>query len=77
MTVIVSGKGWIVIPAELRRKYELRHGTEVQVVDYGGVLAIVPRLKHPVKQAAGILKGGRSLTRALLREHRKERMRGR
>jgi AbrB family looped-hinge helix DNA binding protein len=76
MTVIVSEKGWVVIPAELRRKHNLRPGTEVQVVDYGGVLALVPQLEDPVRQAAGMLKGPRSLRRALLAEHRAERLRG-
>ena len=81
MTVIVSQKGWVVIPAELRKKYNLRPGVEVQVVDYGGVLALVPRLADPVRQAAGMLKGRTSLTRALLAdrraERRKEKARGR
>ena len=76
MAVTVSEKGWVVIPAELRRKYNLRPGTEVAVVDYGGVLALVPTLAKPVRQAAGMLKGPKALTRALLAEHR-ERARGR
>lgn len=73
MSVIVSQKGWVVIPAALRRKYNLRPGTEVQVVDYAGVLALVPKLAEPVRQTAGMLKGRTSLTRALLAEHRAER----
>jgi AbrB family looped-hinge helix DNA binding protein len=76
MTVTVSEKGWVVIPAELRKKYDLKPGAEVQVVDYGGVLALVPKLADPVKQAAGMLKGTRSLTKALLLEHRREKARG-
>ena len=75
MTVTVSEKGWVVIPAELRRRHNLRPGTEVQVVDYGGVLALVPKLHDPVQQAAGMLKGPKSLRRALLAEHRAERRR--
>jgi len=75
MTLTVSNKGWIVIPAELRRKYHLVPGTEVVVVDYGGVLAIVPAMKNPVQQAYGMLKGGPSLTRALLKERAEERKR--
>jgi len=77
MNVTVSEKGWVVIPAQLRKKYNLRPGTEVQVVDYGGVLALVPKLANPIRQAAGILKGRRSLTTALLAEHRQEKARGR
>jgi AbrB family looped-hinge helix DNA binding protein len=77
MPSTVSEKGWIVIPAELRRKYNLHPGAEVSVVDYGGVLALVPAMTKPVRQAAGMLKGRTSLTRALLAERRKERSRGR
>jgi AbrB family looped-hinge helix DNA binding protein len=76
MTLTISEKGWVVIPAELRKKYSLVPGSEVTLVDYGGVLAIVPTMKDTIKQAAGMLKGGRSLTKALLEEHRKERERG-
>jgi AbrB family looped-hinge helix DNA binding protein len=68
MTAIVSAKGWIVIPAELRRKYHLRPGSKVQVVDYGGVLSLVPSLKDPVRKAAGMLKARRSRTGALVAE---------
>jgi AbrB family looped-hinge helix DNA binding protein len=77
MPVTVSEKGWIVIPAELRKKYDLRPGTEVSVVDYGGVLALVPAMAEPVRQAAGMLKGRTSLTGALMTERRRERSRGR
>ena len=77
MPVTVSEKGWIVIPAELRKKYKLRPGTEVSVVDYGGVLALVPAMTNPIRQAAGMLKGKTSLTAALMAERRRERSRGR
>ena len=53
MSVIVSEKGWVVIPADIRKKYNLQPGTAVQVVDYGGVIALVPGLADPVRQAAG------------------------
>lgn len=69
----VSSKGWIVIPNELRKKYHLRAGTQVALVDYGGVLSIVPAMADPVEEAAGILKSDRSLTRALLEERERER----
>jgi AbrB family looped-hinge helix DNA binding protein len=73
MTVRVSNKGWIVIPSELRRRYKLIPGSEVQVVDYGGVLAIVPIGKNPIRESAGMLRGGgKPLTQALLDEHRRE-----
>ncbi len=75
MNVKISQKGWVVIPASLREKYALKPGDQMQVVDYGGVLAILPAFKDPVKQGAGLLKGDDSLTEAILKEHRKERQR--
>ena len=73
----ISAKGWIVIPAEFRKKYDLQAGDQVRLVDYGGVLAIVPALKDPVREARGLLKGEKSLTRALLAERARERARER
>lgn len=75
MTLTISNKGWVVIPAELRKKYDLKPGTPVVIVDYGGVLAIIPAMKDPVKQGYGLLKGGPSLTKDLLKERAAERKR--
>ncbi len=71
-TLTISTKGWVVIPAELRRKYGLHPGAQVRVVDYGGVLALVPLLEKPIEQVAGMLKGPSSLTQSLLTEHAQE-----
>jgi len=76
MNVKLSQKGWVVIPAVLRKKYGLRTGASLQVVDYGGVLALVPAFKDPVKEGAGILKGVGSLTQMTVEEHRRELERG-
>jgi AbrB family looped-hinge helix DNA binding protein len=73
MTVRLSQKGWVVIPAALREKYGLKPGSEVQVVDYGGVLSMVPVFKDPVVEGVGLLKGTDSLTRFIVEEHRQER----
>lgn len=75
MTLRVSQKGWVVIPSELRKKYHLQPGAEVDLVDYGGVIALVPLFKDPVRQGFGILKDGSSLTQALLDERQQERER--
>lgn len=76
MTVAtISSKGWIVIPNEFRKRYGLRAGDKVTLVDYGGVLSIVPTMADPVVEAAGLLQGDRSLTRALLAERAAERAR--
>lgn len=75
MALKISQKGWVVIPAELRRKYHLEPGDEVELVDYGGVIALVPLHRDPVKHGFGILKDGPSLTQALLEERKQERER--
>ena len=77
MAVTVSRRGSVVIPAQLRKKYGLHPGTEVSVVDHGGVLTLVPALRARISGAAGMLKGRGSLTRELLAEHRRERSHGR
>ncbi len=77
MEVRISSKGWVVIPAKLRKKYNLNPGDQVHVVDSGGVVSLVPAAKDPVKHAAGMLKGRGSLTKAIREEHLRERKRGR
>ncbi len=72
MNVRLSQKGWVVIPADMRKKYGLKPGARLQVVDYGGVLALVPVFKNPIKQGKGILKGEDSLTRKIKEEHQQE-----
>jgi AbrB family looped-hinge helix DNA binding protein len=78
----VSQKGWVVIPAVLRRKYHWKPGDQIKVVDFGMGVSLVPVLRHPEDEAMGFLKrspGGRrgSLTKALEQERAKERRRER
>jgi AbrB family looped-hinge helix DNA binding protein len=76
MTVAtVSTKGWVVIPAAYRKKYNVQAGAKVSVVDYGGGLSLIPVMRDPVREAQGMLKGRTSLTRTLLKEHARERQR--
>jgi AbrB family looped-hinge helix DNA binding protein len=77
MTLKISQKGWVVIPANLRKKYNLKPGDEVHVVDYGGVLSLIPTSEDPLEVAAGMLKGETSLTQALIKERKEDRARER
>jgi AbrB family looped-hinge helix DNA binding protein len=72
MNVRLSQKGWIVIPAALRKKYGLKPGANLQVVDYGGVLSIIPAMRDPIQQGRGLLKDLPSLTEDVLKEHAEE-----
>ena len=71
----ISSKGWVVIPVELRKKYHLESGQHVRVVDYGGVISLVPELKDPIEEGMGSLAGKPSLTKALLKSRAVERRR--
>lgn len=72
-TVTVSSKGWVVIPADYRKRYQVRPGSRMEIVDYGGGMSLVPVLSQPVRDAQGSLKGRGSLTRALLRDRARAR----
>ena len=74
-TAKISAKGWVVIPANLRKKYRLESGQYVKVVDYGGVLALVPELQDPIEDGMGKLSRGSSLVNALIKTRKQERMR--
>lgn len=75
VTVKVSKKGWVVIPAELRHKYDIKPGMEMHVVDYGGVLALIPASADPIKESAGVFADGPSMIKELLEERKKARER--
>lgn len=70
----VSAKGWIVIPAALRRRYGLTPGTIVNVEDRDGEIVISTR-QDAYKAARGMFSDGPSLTADLLAERAKERER--
>jgi AbrB family looped-hinge helix DNA binding protein len=73
----ISSKGWVVIPKDIRKKYGLKPGTRVAVVDYGGTIGIVPLAPDPVAALHGMFAepGGKSWTELIVEEHRRERER--
>jgi AbrB family looped-hinge helix DNA binding protein len=52
-------KGQIVIPAEMRKRYHIEPGTELRVIEYGGIIYLIPPVEDPIQAACGSL---RSLT---------------
>jgi AbrB family looped-hinge helix DNA binding protein len=75
MQARVSSKGWVVIPATLRRRFGIRPGTLVQfqVTDLG--VLVTAGAADPVEDLYGKLAGSASLTKALLEERARERKR--
>lgn len=75
-TSILSEKGWVVIPQELRERYGLKKGDRVHIIDYGGVISIVPGSETPIKNAMGMLKGKTSVVKALIKSRQEDAARG-
>ncbi len=69
-TSVLSEKGWVVIPQELRKRYGLKKGDRVHMIDYGGVISIVPASEDPIRHSFGILKGKSSLTKELMKSRK-------
>ncbi|MDP2872574.1 MAG: AbrB/MazE/SpoVT family DNA-binding domain-containing protein, partial [Bacillota bacterium] len=73
--VKLSAKGQLVIPSEIREKYDLRKGDRFQVREEAGAIVLQPLERHPALELRGAFKGKPSLTEALLRERRADRAR--
>lgn len=71
-TVKTLAKGQIVIPAEIRKKYRIEPGTEMQIMEYGGIIYLIPPVDDPIKEACGILPPKPSLSEKLLKERKNE-----
>lgn len=65
-------KGQIVIPAEMRKKYHIEPGTELQIMEYGDIIYLIPPVDDPIKAAQGSLPSRPSLAGQLLRERRSD-----
>jgi AbrB family looped-hinge helix DNA binding protein len=74
-TVLTSAKGQVVIPKEERDRLGIKPGTRVVVTAVDDHIEIRPLPDNPVEHFHGFFKGGTSLTKALLKERRNERVR--
>ena len=71
METYATVKGQIVIPAELRRKYRIKAGTKINVIDTGEAILLKPVTEESLKQLQGRLKG-KGVLKSLLEERRKD-----
>lgn len=74
-TVTVSSKGWVVIPAPLRKKIRLKPGMKMTVQEVEGKIVLEPQSEDPVDTLFGKLAGRASLSQALLEDRAEERQR--
>lgn len=57
MKTRVNAKGQIVIPVELRRKYGIRKGTRIVLLDQGDSIELKPVTEEYLRRLQGSLKG--------------------
>lgn len=72
-TTIVTTKGQIVIPIEIRKKYGLKVGTKIRFDDEDGEIKLVPITEEIIKKNVGLLKSRGKLIKALQKEKEIER----
>ena len=65
-------KGQIVIPAEIRKRYHIEPGTEIQIMEYGSIIYLIPPVEDPIKAACGVLPSEPSLSEKLIKERKRE-----
>jgi AbrB family looped-hinge helix DNA binding protein len=59
VTVVkLSSTGQLVIPSEIRDKYDLRKGDRFLVRDVGGKIVLEPLPRHPLLELRGAFKSG-------------------
>lgn len=68
----VSSKGWVVIPAALRRRYGLKPGAMIEFREEDEKIVLVPIVADPVEATFGMLAGRISLPKALLEDRARE-----
>ena len=73
MTIVKTlSKGQIVIPAAIRKKYKIQPGSELQIIEYGGIIYIIPPVNDPINAACGSLTQKPPLSERLLKERKGE-----
>lgn len=72
---IVSSKGQLVIPKEMRDALSIKARQKVLVKLTEGHLEVIPLPKDPAESFCGAFEKGSSLTGALLRERKEDRER--
>jgi AbrB family looped-hinge helix DNA binding protein len=75
METYATVKGQIVIPVKLRRKYGIKEGTKIIVMDTGDEIVLRPITEQYLKKLRGSLKGTDALN-VLLDERKKDKAKG-
>lgn len=72
-TTVVTVKGQIVIPSRIRRRYGIKEGTRVCLIERNGEIILKPITTEYFNKMAGILGKEAKLLEALRKEKERER----
>ncbi len=72
-STIVTTKGQVVIPVEIRKKYGIKVGTKIKFDEQDGEIKIVPITEEVIQNNIGLLKSKGKLLKALQKEKEIER----
>jgi AbrB family looped-hinge helix DNA binding protein len=77
-TTYVMAKGQLVIPAKIRRKYDIKEGTRVNFVEENGRIVLQPVTREYIRSFRGIFNvkpGEKPATQQLLDDRAEEKRR--
>lgn len=70
----VSKRCQTVVPAQIRKRYQIEEGSQLAWVDNGGRIEVTPLPRHPIESLRGAGRG-KGLLEALLEYREEERKR--
>jgi len=70
----ITERGQTVVPARIRKAYHLEPSSQLEWIDDGQTIRVVPIPKDPILAAHGMFQGSK-LTDALLRSRREDNIR--
>ena len=79
MRTTVSSRGQTAVPAEIRKRFNLKTHSSLELIIDGDVITVLPIPKEPAIEFRGVLKGkysGKALLADRTRERRRERKNG-
>ncbi len=74
METVITERGQTVVPAPIRKRYNLKKGTRLVWLDDGQTIKVIPIPDDPLEALHGIGEG-ENLLKALLEERKKDRER--
>ena len=72
-TSVVTVKGQVVVPANIRRKFGIKKGTKIAFIEQNGKLIIQPLDKNYFESLAGILGTDGKMLKSLMDDKKRER----